>query len=144
MFVLPPGPPIRIGSQIYLHGLTCVIETPQYDIRMGRTWMNASPAHYGFIKGYIGADGDEVDCYVYDGSEPTGSLAYVVNQSKLDGSGNFDEHKVMLNYPSRTDALRDYFDGHTSAHKVFKSITPLTIPQLKKWLRYGDLSEPLE
>ena len=35
-------------------GLLVIIETKQYDVRSGEGWMNATPAHYGFIAGASG------------------------------------------------------------------------------------------
>jgi len=72
------------------------------------------PDHYGYIRRTEGADGDHVDAYV----GKSGDKHFVVDQ--LDHrTGEFDEHKVMLNYKDEataTDAYRRAFsDGKGDA-----------------------------
>jgi hypothetical protein len=122
-----------------LHGLTIIIENPQYSMREGWGWMSAAPADYGYIAGTVGADGDEVDCYV--GPNPRSQNVFIVDQNRR-GGAEFDEHKVMLNYDSAADAKRDYLDGHTEGADIFRSLTPVSLRMLKLWLRRGDMTKP--
>jgi Inorganic Pyrophosphatase len=141
MMILPPQHQIKTGTEINVHGLTCVVETPQYELRVGKTWMNSSPAHYGYIKGYIGADGDAIDCYI--GPEPSSRVVTVVNQNKVESLSVFDEHKVMLAYDSERSALRDYFSGHSRGHEIYRGHTTTNIREFKRWLAHGDLTRPI-
>jgi len=51
---------------------------------------------YGYIEGTVGADGDEVDCYL--GPDTQSKVVFVVDQGRLGDSSEFDEHKVFLGY----------------------------------------------
>lgn len=134
----------RISSpeamKIY-HGLDIVIETPAGGIRTGRGWENTLPADYGYIRGVEGADGDELDCYV--GLTPESDQIFIVNQRKL-GELEFDEHKVMLGYPSAEAAIADYMAGHHRSSEVFLSMRPMKITEFRKWMHDGDLTVPCE
>lgn len=123
------------------HGLKCAIETPKWSIRQGHGWMNVSPADYGFIHGYTGADGDEIDCYL--GPNLESNKIWVVDQNRMDHSGQFDEHKCMLGYDRREDAIADYYAGHTHASTIFRGIHYMSVPIFKRWLKIGNLQQPL-
>jgi len=141
MIILPPSTRISIGTEIDIHGLKCVVEHPSDSVRFGKFWMGVAPAHYGYIKGYKGADNDSIDCYI--GTEPKSKVAFVIDQNKLESLSVFDEHKVMLAYDSQRSALRDYLAGHSEGHRIFRGITTVTIRELKRWLREGDLRKPM-
>lgn len=61
-------------------------------------------ADYGYIPGTLDSDGEDLD--VYYGGNKDARNAYVIRQLKK--SGGFDEHKVMLGYPSRSAAKASY------------------------------------
>jgi hypothetical protein len=123
-----------------LHGLTIQIETPQYGLRQGQGWMSASPADYGYIANTTGADGDEIDCYI--GPNPESKQVFIVDQNKLDGSGQFDEHKIIFGCVSKDEAKQLYLDGHTEGEQIFRAISPVSLARLKLWLRTDDHSQP--
>lgn len=122
-------------------GFDVFIETPKYGMRQGPGWISSPPADYGYILNTTGADGDEMDCYL--GPNPESKTAYVVDQNKLDGSGEFDEHKVMLGYDSETSAKADYIAGHTEGSSIFRAITSMSLETLNSWLSNGDVSKPI-
>ena len=126
------------GPVRYVHGIECVIETPKGGMRSGPGWETVMPAHYGYIKGVQGADGDSLDCYI--GPESNG-WAYVVDQATLDGK-KFDEHKVMLNFPSATRALNTYRAGHHKAEDIMLDWTPMPVAEFKQWMRTANLQRP--
>lgn len=114
-----------------VQGLTIVVETPKGEVRSGKGFSVTMPAHYGFIANTVGADGDEMDCYI--GPNLNSKDVFVVHQSKLDGSG-FDEHKCMIGYDTEGDALKDYFLGHHRSHDIFIKSEAMTMKKFKKWL----------
>jgi phage-related protein (TIGR01555 family) len=126
------------GQPVTVHGIECVIETPKGGIRSGPGWKTVMPAHYGYIKGVRGADGDSLDCYV--GPESNG-WAYVIDQATLDGL-RYDEAKVLLNFSSAQRALNTYRAGHHKADDIMLDWTPMPIDELKQWMRSGDLTKP--
>lgn len=126
-----PGLPLRD-----FHGLPVVIECLKGDQR----WQGGplSPADYGYIRGTWSAEGrdEEIDCML-GGDSP---LAYVVDS--YTPRGKFDEHKIMLGYPSLDDALRD-FEATYGISRHARTTTLLDVPRLRDWLADGDMTKPL-
>ena len=125
-------------------GLPVVIEQPRGTYRngidpSGKSWTSRMAAHYGYIGGTKGADGDGVDCFI--GPYLNTETAYVINQHL---GGAFDEHKVMLGMPDEETARRAYNDSYDRGWTGLHSIVPTTRKQLQWWLRYGDMSRPID
>lgn len=59
---------------------------------------------YGYIPGTLDFDGEDLDVYV--GPDPSAPKAYVIRQMKADDT--FDEHKVMMGFPSEEAARKSY------------------------------------
>ncbi len=131
----------RLYDEVTIQGLPIVVETKQGEIRTGKDFEVAMPADYGFIKGTIGADGDEVDCYV--GPNIHSKMVYVVNQKKLD-SEIFDEHKCMLGFDSVEQALMAYAEGHHRSNEAFMSCKEMNMTTFKLWLRASAHTEPVQ
>jgi predicted RNA methylase len=113
----------------------------------GETWSVTMPDHYGYIRRTDGADGDHVDVYVAEGA-PTefgGRMrpVFVVNQVNPD-TGEFDEHKVMLGYPSEEAARATYYLGFSDQRGPERagSISRMSMFKFRDWLKDGDLSQP--
>jgi hypothetical protein len=99
------------------------------------------PAHYGFIDGILGADGDSLDCYI--GTDPESATVWVVDQHDIDGTG-FDEHKVFLSFANQAEALETYMLGHHLSRKTYAAITEFTMAAFKKWMANHDMAEPCD
>lgn len=132
----------RVGRASF-HGLPVAIEQPRGTYRTGqdasgKRWVNRMAAHYGYISGTKGNDGDEVDCFI--GFYPQSERVFVINQ---DIGGRFDEHKVMLGFPDEESARRAYLGSYDRGWNGLASIVPCSISQLKWWLKHGDTSRPL-
>ena len=117
-----------------------VVETAKDRWRTGPGWRNRMPAHYGYVVGYQGADGDSIDCYV--GENPDSNSVYVIDQMRLDKPRVFDEHKVVMGANTRNQALDIYMRGHHRSSRVFGAITPMTMEAFQDWLRTADLTKP--
>ncbi len=132
-------------GRISLHGLPIAIEQPRgtyrigTDAKTGKRWTSRMAAHYGYISGTKGADGDGVDCFV--GPYPQSEAAYVINQYV---DGRFDEAKVMLAFPDEETARNAYLHSYERGWKGLKSMVPLSIKQLKWWLKRGNMKQPLK
>ncbi|HEJ4320062.1 TPA: hypothetical protein SL531_001349 [Pseudomonas aeruginosa] len=132
----------KVGRAIF-HGLPVAIEQPRGTYRTGKDangkcWVNRMAAHYGYISGTKGNDGDAVDCFI--GFYPQSERVFVINQNI---GGRFDEHKVMLGFPDEDSARRAYLDSYDRGWNGLASIVPCSISQLKWWLKRGDTSRPL-
>lgn len=133
----------KVG-RVGLYGLALAIEQPRgsyrtgVDGKTGKRWASRMAAHYGYINGTKGNDGDCVDCFV--GFYPQSQAAFVINQSI---GGKFDEHKVMLAFPDEDTAHRAYLDSYERGWNGLESIVQASISQLKWWLKNGDMRRPL-
>ena len=130
-------------GRFMLYGLPIVIEQPRNSYRTGvsatgKRWVSRMAAHYGYVGGTKGADGDAVDVFV--GYYPQSEMIYVVNQY---WDGRFDEHKVMLAFPDEEAARNAYLGSYDKGWQGLKSLIPCSISQFKWWLKNSDLSRPL-
>jgi len=139
---------IRAGNyskgSVRLHGMPITIETPMFQPRRGKSdgvpWSVLCMAHYGYINGTVGADGDAVDVFV--GPVPESQRVFVVNQVNRDGT--FDEHKVLLGFADEESARNAYMNSYEKGWTGLGSLTPCSIKQFKFWLKNGDMSARLE
>jgi len=131
-------------GRVTLYGLALAIEQPRnsyrtgVDAKTGKRWVSRVAAHYGYICGTKGNDGDEVDCFI--GPYPQSDRAYVINQNI---GGRFDEVKVMLAFPDEASARRAYLDSYDRNWRGLASLVPVSIPQLKWWLKHGNMRRAL-
>lgn len=130
-------------GHLSLQGLEISIENPKGSTRSGTrpdgsTWSHVMSDHYGYIRRTVGADDEQVDVYL--GPRPNSDMVFIIDQ--LDqGTGKFDEHKVMLGFENQLQAVRAYrsnFDGGWEVGPV----KPMTVDAFKAWLKDGDLSRP--
>lgn len=97
-------------GHVRVSGLDVSIENPKGSTRKGKAdaakpWKVTMPAHYGYIKGTKGADGDHVDLFIGDRGD--NGRFWIIDQTTPDGS-KFDEHKVVTGVDSAEDAVRIY------------------------------------
>jgi hypothetical protein len=141
----------KIGNyakgHISLHGLSITIENAKGSKRrevnaFGIGSKIKMPAAYGYIRGTVGADNMQVDCYL--GKHPESDKVFVIDQDKYTAEGKdegFDEHKVMLGYNNMEKAVKDYLRSHFDGlgHERLSALTAVTYPDLKKWLKKGNM-----
>jgi hypothetical protein len=108
----------------------------------GKKWSVAMPAHYGYIKGTTGADGDHVDAYL--GPHPGHPTVHVVDQVDAD-TGKFDEHKALIGFKSRKHALDHYHRGFSDGRGKDRvgAVTSLPAHKFRSWLEKGRRTRPL-
>jgi hypothetical protein len=129
-------------GHIRYEGLQISIENPKGSIRSGvsesgRKWSRALGADYGYVRGSESADGDHVDVFLGDA---TSDVAYIVDQVKADGT--FDEHKVMLGYPSLEAATAAYRAQYPKGWKGLGAITHIPIADFKTWVKSPQAKQP--
>lgn len=120
------------------NGLHIAIENPKGSVRKGKSaggheWSVEMPDHYGYVKRSEGADGDQVD--VYMGPHPESKDVYVIHQQNFDGE--FDEHKAMLGYKSRADAMQAYDQAFSDGRgfERVKDIESMSADEFKNWVK---------
>lgn len=133
----------RLGRTL-VHGLRVAIEQPYGSIRRGVgpdgvPWSSRMAAHYGYFEGTTGADGDGVDVFI--GPFPESKTVFVINQAAPDGS--FDEHKTMMGFADERSAREAYQASYELGWHGLASIVPLSLFQLRWWLKSGNKSAAL-
>lgn len=127
-------------GHLKVHGLDISIENHKGGIRHGigkdgKKWAVAMPDHYGYIRKTQGADGDHVDCYV--GPNHGSRRVYVIDQKDHE-TGKFDEHKVMIGYATRDDAVSAYKSAFSDKKNRMMHISRMSIEEFKDWLKDGN------
>lgn len=134
-------------GHISLQGMPITIENPAGSIRSGvgadgQPWQVKMPAAYGYIKRTTGADKEQVDAYI--GPNPTSPKVYVVDQKDAQ-TGKFDEHKVMLGFDNKDQALATYHQGFSDGlgPQRVGGVREMSTLDFKKLLNSGKLTKPL-
>jgi hypothetical protein len=138
-------------GHFWLHGLNISIENAKgskrtVKDRLGNENEVKMTRPYGYIRGTVGADGDQVDVFI--GKHPKSKIVYVIDQDKFDASGNdhgFNEHKVMLGYKNLEPATKNYLETHYDGlgHERVSAVTMMTVKEFKRWLKHGDMNKPI-
>lgn len=135
------------------HGLSISVENAPGSVRGKRdgdsvVWQTRLPASYGYIRGTVGADGDQLDVLI--GKDYESPYVFVSDQNKLGRKQKkikgFDEHKIFICYKDLKSALRDYLKANSDGRgpKRLGSVVQMSIPQFKDWLATGQTHEPIE
>lgn len=102
----------------------------------GKEWSTTMANTYGYIKGTEGVDGDHIDVFLHtDMDQWDGRKAFVVDQTNTDGS--FDEHKVMLGFNDKDEAMSAYLANYdetwAQTHPGLR-ISETNIEDFNKWI----------
>lgn len=117
------------------------IENPAGSVRKGvdtdgKEWSTTMANTYGYIKGTEGVDGDHIDVFLHsDMDQWDGRKAFVVDQTGTDGS--FDEHKVMLGFNDKDEAMSAYlanYDADWAQTHPGLRISETNIEDFNKWV----------
>lgn len=117
---LPISVENRAGSERHWH-----------DPHSGESGSTKMKYPYGYIRGTLGTDGDEVDVFVGPAKDST--KVFVVTQMKKPNFDEVDEQKVMLGFHSASDAKAAYLD-HYDDPKFFGSMKEFHMADFKEKL----------
>lgn len=125
-----------------VHGMDISIENPRGSVRSGTrpdgtTWSHEMSDHYGYVKGTVGNDGDHVDVYV--GPNPDSNKVFVVDQMHQK-DGSFDEHKAMLGFDSKEQAVAAYASNFDKGWKV-GNVTEMSVDRFREWSKDGEATK---
>lgn len=123
-----------------LHGIPVAVECLRGTIRRGEGWSVVMPADYGYIRRAPSAEGETewLDCFI--GPDRTNAECHVVDA--YDPLGKFDEHKVMLAFPTPRAALECYHAAYNDGRRA-GAVTTMTPEELRAWYTGGDVTRPL-
>lgn len=132
-------------GSVNLNGLTIRVENPLGSTRSGtdeegNPWESTMTADYGYIPRTEGADGDQVDVFI--GNRPDSSRVFVVDQVNPK-TGAFDEHKVMMGYPTIEAARAGYLSNYQPGWQGLGAITEMPLADFRKWSKSPDAKKPL-
>ena len=136
----------KVG-RVKIAGLDISIENPEGSTRSGtdpngNPWSITMQSHYGYIRKTEDRDGDHVDVFVKPGTvEDYAGTVFVIDQRKA--NSHFDEHKVMLGWPSEEEAKAAYLANYSKGWTGLGAITPMTMDEFKSWVDSGDQKNPL-
>lgn len=103
----------------------------------GKEWSTIMANAYGYIKGTEGVDGDHIDVFLHQDMDSwNGRKVYVVDQINTDGS--FDEHKVMLGFNDKDEAMNAYlanYDATWAEKHPGIRISETNIEDFNKWVQ---------
>ncbi len=114
------------------NGMHIAIENPKGSVRKGDGWSTEMQDHYGYVKRTKGADGDQVD--VFMGPNPKSDHVWVIHQQ--DFNGNFDEHKAMLGFNDRAEAMQAYDRAFSDGRGIerIKDMESMSAAEFKDWV----------
>lgn len=126
-------------GHIRIAGMDVSIENPA-GTRRQPEW--APLAHdYGYIRRTEGADGDHVDVFMGPNATDADNPVFVIDQVNEDGS--FDEHKVMLGFPSAKAARDGYLANYQPGWKGLGGVRKMGMDEFKRWVASPDARKPL-
>src|SRR5215831_2156737 len=122
-----------------LHGLNISIECPkgstrEGDDKNGKHWKSKMTAHYGYVRGTNGNDGEQVDVFI--GPHPESKKVFVINQVDPD-TGKFDEHKAVFGVHNEREARELYLSNYQKGWQGLGSVKEKSIEEFKDWLKNG-------
>lgn len=101
----------------------------------GKKWETTMTHTYGYILGTKGVDGDHIDVYISSDIDGwNGRKVFVVDQYNPDGS--FDEHKVMLGFNDKVDAIQAYLSNYEDGWEKGRRLvfSTVSIKDFEKWI----------
>lgn len=117
------------------------IENPAGSVRRGvdadgKEWSTTMANAYGEIRGTQSVDGDPIDVFLATDMDAwNGRKVFVVDQTNADGS--FDEHKVMLGFNDKDEAMTAYLANYdktwADTHPGLR-ISEANIEDFQKWV----------
>ncbi|MCC5636302.1 DUF935 family protein [Nostoc sp. CHAB 5844] len=123
-------------------GLSIGVEFLPGQVRFpGRKHSKKLRSGYGHIRGYFGADGEALDCYIYSrllDDEPEGSdrIFQVTQVSPEDG--DFDEHKYLIGFSDLKAAKHAYL--REMPVDFFGGIQEVAVENLEQYKRQAPVS----
>ena len=124
-----------VKDTVDYHGIKIDIEWPTGSIRSYEgqdTYVTHMKADYGYARGIVGNDGEELDIYLVDRDSDSQS-AFIIEQIRDDGS--YDEDKIVLGAHSEGEAVDCYLQ-HMPGY-MLGSVREVPVDKLRDALYKG-------
>lgn len=131
-------PAHKLQGRVDFQGLPVSIENRKGSYRHWKDHFNGTEGKtlmkyaYGYVRGTLGTDGDEVDVYV--GPNEKSDKVFVITQMKTPEFKEVDEQKCMLGFNSAKEAKKAYID-HYDNPKFFGSMKEMSLNEFKSKLK---------
>lgn len=128
----------KLHGRIDFRGLPVSIEAGRSRVREwfnpqdGTQGMSRMTIPYGYIRGTMGVDGDQVDVFV--GPDHSADTVYVVHTTKAPDFTGYDEDKCFVGVNSPEEAMR-YFLAAYDQPKFFGSMSIFSLDEFKEALK---------
>ena len=123
----------KLHYKTVFQGLPISVENRKGSIRQGKDkngeWQTKMKIPYGYIRGTLGTDGDQLDCFV--GSNKESDKVYVIHIKHPDNN-KYDEDKVFLGFDTLQDALKTFREHYDDYKKYLQSYDILDMETFKK------------
>lgn len=124
----------------YLHGMRISVENAAGTERRGKDkegtpWVSDMNHDYGYIRGTTGKDKDHLDVFLGPEADNPSHKVYIIDQDN--DEGDFDEHKVMMGFPSANEAYHAYHSNYPEGYSGFHDMTDSDLPTFKRWAFAG-------
>lgn len=118
------------------------IEQPVGSVRHGtdadgKEWKTTMQDAYGYIRGTQGVDGDHIDVFLSTDIDAwNGRRVIIVDQYNPGADGSFDEHKVMLGFNDKADAINAYLANYEKGWEKGRRLvfSTATLEDFEKWI----------
>lgn len=141
----PPKKPAKLrapmspASRYEFRGLPIAVENPAGSMRMwssedGRNIGSTRMLHdYGYVEGYLGEDGEELDCYI--GPDASAQDVHIVHQLRAPDFKAHDEMKVFLGFPDAAAAKAAFLAHRNDGEQAFGAMLTMPLDRFKAKLR---------
>jgi hypothetical protein len=124
-------------GHVNVQGFDITIENPAGSVRSGKdqdgeTWETTMNNTYGYIKKTEGFDGDNIDVFL--GPNPENGKIYVIDQVDPK-TKEFDEHKVMMGFPTIKSAQEAYLSNYEDNWQGLGEITHSPLEDFTTWTK---------
>lgn len=119
-----------------VHGLRIAIENKAGTIRRwhdedgNETGSVSMKHHYGFLEDHLGADGEELDCYVGPKGDDAKEV-HLVHQLRGPGYARLDEQKAMIGFGSPDEAKAAYLAHRNDGERAYGGMTSIPVDIFK-------------
>jgi hypothetical protein len=128
----------KLDGKTEFQGLPISIENRKGSTRKGKCekgkpwscWKTKMSAHYGYIRGVPGVDGDALDCFI--GPNAKAKTAFVVHTLKAPEFKKHDEDKVMLGWNSAAAAKKALIANYGGDARHFGSMDAIPFEEFKQ------------
>lgn len=108
----------KLHDRITFRGLNISIENRKGSVRQGvdrsgKAWSSFYWIPYGYIRGTMGVDGDQVDCFV--GPNEDAKNVYVIHV-RDPHTNKYDEDKCMLGFSDADEAKRQFMRHYNNGN----------------------------